>query len=415
MASLAGRTDAAGAAKSAAAQVDAAQMEAQPQSGIQPVAFFSALLALAYFMVLPFSVYTSRSFQPDPQMVMWMLLGTYALYRWSESQAWKWAVLAGLFSGLAVLVKAFAVYPVGVLMLVMVLYTLGERRLKRLPQTAWRILRNPQVWAMAALTLGPVALFYATKEDRAASYFTAWTLSMAGMLLNPGFYLRWLNLVQSLLHPLALLAGLAGFILARGRNRALLFALLLGYFIYCFTLPYQTATHSYYHLQLVPLASLAMTPALQAGIAWLQKRALAWRVGFALLALAGIAYASWLALAPMLRDDYRAEPAFWQALAQQIPGDGKTIAVTQDYGFRLIYYGWRKLNLWPNASNLEVRQLRGNSQEFERLFRNQTKGFQYFLVTDFEELGEQPALAEYLEAGFPVYKAGDGWVIYRLE
>src|SRR5690606_29081690 len=41
------------------------------------------LLSTGYYLFLPFAVQASRSFQPDPGMVMWIILSTYALYRWS--------------------------------------------------------------------------------------------------------------------------------------------------------------------------------------------------------------------------------------------------------------------------------------------------------------------------------------------
>src|SRR5512138_1819409 len=71
---------------------------------------WASLVALAYFFVLPFSVQASRSFQPDPLMTASFAVGIYFLYRWSEEisddkQSWKWAVVAGLILGFAVLVK----------------------------------------------------------------------------------------------------------------------------------------------------------------------------------------------------------------------------------------------------------------------------------------------------------------------
>ena len=42
-----------------------------------------ALVALGYYLLLPLGVQASRSFQPDPGMVMWLLLFAYALYRLS--------------------------------------------------------------------------------------------------------------------------------------------------------------------------------------------------------------------------------------------------------------------------------------------------------------------------------------------
>jgi 4-amino-4-deoxy-L-arabinose transferase-like glycosyltransferase len=47
----------------------------------------AALAALAYYLVLPFSVQASRSFQPDPLMTSAFVAGIYFLYRWSESNS----------------------------------------------------------------------------------------------------------------------------------------------------------------------------------------------------------------------------------------------------------------------------------------------------------------------------------------
>ncbi len=45
----------------------------------------AALTALAYYLVLPFSVQASRAFQPDPGMTVWIIVAAWAAYRWSET------------------------------------------------------------------------------------------------------------------------------------------------------------------------------------------------------------------------------------------------------------------------------------------------------------------------------------------
>ena len=57
-----------------------------PDEQGEKLASASALVALAYFLILPFAVQASRTFQPDPGMVMWLVLYLYALYRWSETR-----------------------------------------------------------------------------------------------------------------------------------------------------------------------------------------------------------------------------------------------------------------------------------------------------------------------------------------
>ena len=43
----------------------------------------SALAALTFYLILPFSVQASRSFQPDPLMASAFVIGIFFLYRWS--------------------------------------------------------------------------------------------------------------------------------------------------------------------------------------------------------------------------------------------------------------------------------------------------------------------------------------------
>lgn len=109
---------------------------------------WAALVALAFYLVLPFSVQASRSFQPDPLMTSAFVIGVYFLYRWSEEQTWKWAIFAGVFLGLATFVKIVIAFFVGAAAIALVLFTLGRN--------FWR---SKQVWAMAAVMVVQRYLF----------------------------------------------------------------------------------------------------------------------------------------------------------------------------------------------------------------------------------------------------------------
>jgi 4-amino-4-deoxy-L-arabinose transferase-like glycosyltransferase len=80
-----------------------------------------AVFALGYYLFLPFGIQASRSFQPDPVMTVGIILTLYCFYHWSQTQTWKWAILAGIFGGLAVLIKLPAVYLVAAAALASVL------------------------------------------------------------------------------------------------------------------------------------------------------------------------------------------------------------------------------------------------------------------------------------------------------
>ena len=406
-----------------------------------------ALAALVTMLALPFLVQASRSFQPDPGMVMWLALFAWALFRWGETKSWKLALASGLFGGLAILTKAVALYPVALTNLLVVLSAMqaepdpqprsasGTGKAPALGRLVAALL-SPQVWVMGALTVLPVGLFYLGRQGRASEYFDSWTIALSHLLLEPGFYLGWLDLAQQLYTPLALLAALAGagLVIRRalrkqgppqaGLQAALLSGLWAGYLLYGLFFPYQMDTHSYYHLPLAPIIALSLAPAAAWLAGWLidafhhrpalqRWRPLGWLAGVAALG-ALLAWLSWQALIPLYSADYRGEPAYWQSIAQQIPADGKVIALTQDYGYRLMYYGWRKVSLWPNRGEIKLSILRGSPKEFEDFFNKRTDGKDYFLITAFRQFEDQPELQQMLAAHYPLLAEGSGYRIYDL-
>ncbi|MCL4824684.1 MAG: hypothetical protein KJZ57_10760, partial [Anaerolineales bacterium] len=94
-----------------------------------------------------------------------------------------------------------------------------------------------------------------------------------------------------------------------------------------------------------------------------------------------------------------------------IPAEAKVIALTQDYGYRVMYYGWRRVDLWPQSSGLM--EIRGNVINVEKTFAERALGKDYFLVTTFSQLDKQPDLKKILD-GYPIAAQGDGFVLYDL-
>ncbi len=364
-----------------------------------------ALVALAFYLLLPFSVQASRSFQPDPGMTMWIVLSAWALYRWGEQPAWKWAAAAGLFGGLAALTKIVAAYLVGGAALAVVLFTLGLRK----------ALRSGQVWGMAVLMATPSLLYYLFGNAGGASeYFVNWTLKLLHLIASPSFYVRWMSFLHTLFGLTPLFLALLGVLLAQGRLRALLLGLWGGYFVYGLTLPYQMYTHSYYHLQLVPIVALSLAPIARRLLGALaQQERLARAAGLALLLLAA-AYPSWVARSTLLAQDFRAEPAYWQQVAAALPDDGGIVALTQDYGYRLMYFGGRKVKLWPSVGEQTLAALRGKENDFAHNFQRFTEGRAYFVVTAMGQWKRQDDLRAYLTENYPLIAEGDAFLVFDL-
>ncbi len=362
---------------------------------------WAALLGLAFYLVLPFSVQASRSFQPDPLMTSAFVAGIYFLYRWSEDQTWKHAVWAGIFLGLAVFVKIVIAFLVGTAAIALVLFTLK--------MDFWK---SKRVWAMAALMVVPAFVFYILlNQGRSTEYFFAWTVTLINLITSANFYSKWLAFLGSLFGLTAIFLSLAGALISTPRLRWLLISLWAGYLLYGLTLPFQMYTHSYYHIQLIPILALGLASSANPLLEAVSGQGWRWRASVVALILAVVGYQSWVARSVLIAEDFRHEPAFWKQVGDMIPADADVIALTQDYGYRLMLFGWRKVNLWRLSTDLS--EARGGRQDAGD-FADATDGMEYFLVTAFNQLDKQPGLKKILEQ-YPIAAQGNGYVLYDLQ
>jgi 4-amino-4-deoxy-L-arabinose transferase-like glycosyltransferase len=375
---------------------------------------WAALLALAYYLVLPFSVQSSRSFQPDPLMTSAFVIGVYFLYRWSEAsgvpeqasilpnkETWKWAILTAVFLGLATLVKIVIAFFVGGAAIALVLFTFGRN--------FWK---SKQVWVMAGIMIVPALCYYVLlNHGRSTEYFFAWTVTLLKLITSTDFYTKWLAFIGSLFGLTIIFLSIAGTLIAPPRMRWLLISLWVGYLLYGLTLPFQMYTHSYYHIQLIPIITLGLAVVLNPLVESVTEMGGVRSASFAVLVIAVIGYQAWVARSVLMAESFRHEPAFWENVGEQIPTDGRTIALTQDYGFRVMLWGWKPVDLWPLVTDLST--IKNGGKDYSEQFVELTSGREYFLVTAFGQLDKQPGLKKILDT-YPIIAEGDGYVLYDL-
>ena len=366
-----------------------------------------ALVSLAYFMLLPFSVAVSRVFQPDPLMVMGIALTIRTGYQWGEKRSWKWAVATGILAGLTMLVKITAVYYLAPALGIVVL-------------TNWRLrelIRDLGVWLAAALAVLLPATYYLFAIGRQSSdWFSGWALGFTNQLVQPGFYIQWLKYIDYLFElPLVWLALVGLILMPQSKDRLLLVGLWAGYFLFGLSFPFPIRTHEYYSIMLIPVIGISLAASGKLVFQALARQPRIWRWLVVPVILLAVAYPSWLVYTGSIGSDYRQESAGWEQIGAALP-EGNIVGLTHDYGMRMAYFGWRLVHAWPTTSDFAVLAQRnqGYSEDFEYIFATETANMDYFLVTLMGELEAQPMLKARLYENFPLLHEGGGYLLFDL-
>ncbi|HZD57704.1 MAG TPA: glycosyltransferase family 39 protein, partial [Anaerolineales bacterium] len=309
-----------------------------------------AVVATAFYLFLPFGVIASRSFQPDPVMVMLFLISAYVLYRWSEAQTWKWAVLTAVLVGIAVFYKVVIAFLAVGMVVGVVLHLKGFKR----------SLADAQVWTIGLLMVVPAALYYLVGiQNTSANFLEGSTLSLLQLILSPSYYMRWAIFLHGMFGLSIILVSLAGMLVSKPLNRSMLLGLWVGYGIYGISFPHHITTHEYYHLQLIPIVALSLTPIGDFILSKIAGSGGLWQFMALGVMVIGAAYPLFITRSVLAGQDFRAEATYWRAVGEAIPDNGKTIALTQNYGHYLMYYGWEKVKLWPTTGEIKLAQTRG--------------------------------------------------------
>ncbi len=365
------------------------------------------LTAVAFYLILPYGVIASRSFQPDPLMTAMIVYAFLAIWRWSEEPTDRRAALAGVVSAAAILTKAVAAFPV---LGAIVAAGLGVVGIKRV----WR---DRQLWLMLVICVLPTLVYYLfLTPGGPGGFFSFWVISLSGLLREPFFYVRWVQQVEFVIGFGWLIVGLAGTLLIGRRvGRIMLVGAWVGYLAYGLALPFQIMTHDYYHLMLVPMVALGLAAWGAYAYSVVAERHWAWGIA----ALAVVAFAAvfqlWEARVTLAAENYRLEAEGWRRLENKMPSDGGILAISHGYGTRLRYYAWTGTNQWPGVADIGLDALRGGGEfDYEAEFDRRTSGYSYFLINNFAELDSQPELKGILYEQFPIYDEGDGYLIFDL-
>jgi hypothetical protein len=287
------------------------------------------------------------------------------------------------------------------------------------------MLRNTQVWVLAIVGAIPALIYLIygifIRGDLASQFSGRFVPSL---LLSPYNYLQWETKANMAAGGIFIMLGLLGFFLIKDRRlRIFLYGLWASYIFFGLFFDYHIATHDYYHMPFIPIVGLSLAPlgdwffARFAGPAsdggtplqpWMRNVVY-------LILIYGLFSVIWDVRNQMKAVDYRPEAAMWAQVGEQFDEETRVLALTQDYGSRLQYWGWRTASTWPYVGDVGYANIRGGVFSFDDLFNRYSSKMQYFLVTDFDEFNRQPELKARLVNTYPVSFQGEGYLIFDLK
>ena len=358
-------------------------------------------VSLAFYLLSPYGVAASRTFQPDALMMMLIILFWWIMERWGRNPTWLLTILAGLAGGLSILVKFPAVFfVVGGALGVIFAFT-----------TFRQTLRLPQTWLMVVLGILPAGMYtvngilHGTLSDEFANRI------LPQLLLDPFFYIRWFNKAVMVVDVVIIaIALLSTFVFANRVTRHLFIGLWAGYLGLGLVLTHHISSHDYYSLPLVPITALAIAPLAADFYRTINDRLAQSRIlrlVSAALFLFALLGAFWTIRTNMSLNNFTSQVELNQQIGEALNHQPGVIAVITDYGYPLEYYGWQNNDPWPLSADLKTKY-------FPTVFTRLAGHKSYFLITDFDEFDRQPQLKKYLYDQYPVLLQGKGYLVFDL-
>jgi hypothetical protein len=407
----------------------------------------TALISTLYFLYLPYSISSSRIFQPDPLMVMLMLGSIYMIMRFDEMRSLKYLIIAALVSAVAILVKPYCAFIIFGAFFSLTVHRVGLRR----------AVFNGNTLLFGCLIIIPSVVYYGHSLLAGTGFLGKHAKGsfLPGLLLYPPFWIGWMNMIGRVVGYISLSLGILGLISVRGLPGALLVGLWCGYFIFGVSATYQMHTHSYYHMPFIPIIALSVAPVINRLLnrvkpllsLFLKKRFLLLffmvSFGFVLsmrsLPLSSIisenksslkALASFVGVNPefgkLLTADYDSKVNIAEEIGTHINHSTNTIILSHQFGRVLAYHGEFAGLPWPTSRSFYGRRLRGArtpniDEDFAPdhvmlLYQGEYVKYtpDYFIITAFDEFDSQSELRKYLYTNFPVLIQNSEYLIFDL-
>lgn len=374
----------------------------------------ASLVAAGYWLLVPFGVVASQSFQPDPLMMLAAIASYWLIVRHDLAPRRAALIAAGLVSGFALLTKPVCGFGIALLYGVLALRRVGLLAL----------LRSAEPWLFAILLATPSALWYLPEllgdgrlGGQAESSFRP------ELYATPEYWHGWLDkLLEVLPGPWLLGLALLGLLLApAGRVRAALWALWGGYVAYGLCFNYHISSHNYYQLPVFPIVGLSLAALIKRLELLAPRRVrLPSRVAVAAAAVGAGIFAVQEARAHAWPETHNApdpDVRGYRNIGELVQHSTKVIFLTpHSYGGPLEYRGELSGWYWPCEADLR-RARRRKKPPFDwraRFDELSHQGAEYFVSTPADELTKQRPLGRMLRERYRLLSSSDKYLVYDL-
>lgn len=370
----------------------------------------SAILAVSYYLFLPYGVWASRSFQPDPLMMLLFLAASYRVFKYYRQPSAGNLIITSVLGAAAAFIKPVVLFPLYGAFIATGLTREGIRK------TIFG--RDSIVFAVSCVA--PIILYTVY-----AYFFAGFLKNQVGYRYFPDLYLSstywiyWYKMAASVVGRWPLILAITGWILLRpGMTKSFLTGLWIGYIIFGLVFNLHIYTHDYYHLMLIPIVALSLSSAAAILLERLALNKVMWRMGFWILFAVSILFSMHLSSALLIDTGFEARITTDKEIGEIVNHSPNTIYLDGYFGNRLMFYGkfagvrWPRLEDFENAEKAGKHPARGK-ELLERIIEE--KSPEYFIISSLDQLEGQEDLKEALDSDYTLVAETPDYIIYDLK
>jgi 4-amino-4-deoxy-L-arabinose transferase-like glycosyltransferase len=372
----------------------------------------AAIISTSFYLFLPFGIRISRNFQPDPLMIMMMIISLFAVVHYYNRPSRKWLLIASGATALAIYIKPVSLFVVYAGFIAL---ALTRQSLRQAIVNLDNILFFVASLLPTGLYYGSDILFAGDLQGQAQASF------LPALLVEPYYWQFWLKHIYAVVGFAALLGALLGVLLfSKGWKRNFVIGLWIGYLVYGLVFTYHIHTHDYYQMPLIPIVALSLGPLgaliLDQLLKLYPSRFSRLVIGaiFALAILLHIGlYARWREELP----DFTAEVLLGEEIGNTVNHSTSSVILAPYAGRPYRYYGQFSGKTWPTRADINAERLVGEPEitvEKRLQMLNSDGRADYFIIADMQEFDRQTDLKDYLHDEFIVMASSNDYIIFDL-